>query len=107
MARSYHIFALPVTESNLIYAKKQQYSRISPDVILIYTDKKRPKGERISCEMLSPQDAVWIMECNDQIVKKLLKSNEETGINMMQFLDALERELQEEQRKGEPINGKY
>ncbi len=106
MARSYRIFALPVTTSNLTYAKKQQYSRISPDSILIYTDKKRPKGERVSGEMLSPQDAVWIMACNDQIVKNMLRNNEETGTNMMRFLDALERELQEEQRKGESINGK-
>ncbi len=107
MARSYRIFALPVTESNLIYARKQQYSRISPDAILIYTDKKRPKGERITSERLAPQDAVWIMACNDQIVKNMLQSNEESGRNMMQFLDALERELQEEQRKEESKNGKY
>lgn len=99
MPTQYKIFLLPTTQNNIMYAKKQIYSLISPDYILIYTPNKRVRGgKRISGEMLNARDQSWVQQCNDAIIQSAIKRNPNIADSMMRFLDCFESELSQIQK---------
>lgn len=102
MGKRFCVFALPLSEENITYAKKQTYSIVSPSYILIYTDKKRVKnGQRMNASELNARDQAWVQTCNDSIVANLIRSDTAYGERMMCFLDAFAEELEKIKKKQE------
>ena len=102
MGKRFCVFALPLSEENITYAKKQTYSMVSPSYILIYTDKKRVKnGQRMNASELNARDQAWVQTCNDSIVANLIQSDAEYSEKMMRFLDTFAEELEKIKKKQE------
>lgn len=100
MGKRFCVFALPLSEENIKYAKKQTYSMVSPSYILIYTDKKRVKnGQRMNASELNARDQAWVQTCNDSIVENLIQSDSEYSEKMMRFLDTFAEELEKIKKK--------
>ena len=100
MKRQYRVYVLPVTEQTLAYARKQPFYLIEESYVLVYSDKTRIKnGNTVPAETLSARDIAWVQSCNEQIVRELVRDDERTAQNMMQFLDRLAEELQNEREK--------
>ena len=95
MGKRFCVFALPLSEENITYAQKQIFSMVSPNCVLIYTDKKRVKGgQKLKVSELSQRDQAWIQTCQDSIVADILENDAETGERMMRFLDCFAEELE-------------
>lgn len=95
MGKRFCVFALPLSEENIIYAQKQMFSMVSPNCVLIYTDKKRVKGaQKMKVSELNQRDQAWIQTCQDSIVQNVLENDSETGERMMRFLDCFAEELE-------------
>lgn len=92
--RQYKIFALATTPSTVKYAKKQDFSLITPEYILVYTDKCTVRGGcRVNGKDLIPRDASWVQACNEKIVADELAANQNAADNIMSFLNSFEEEL--------------
>lgn len=92
--RQYKIFALKTTKDTVKYAQKQTFRLITPEYILIYTDKRTVRGGcRVNGKDLIPRDISWVQACNDQIVANELATNQNAADNIMSFLDSFEEEL--------------
>lgn len=102
MGKRFCVFALPLSEENIIYAQKQIFSMISPNCVLIYTDKKRVKGgQKLKVSELNQRDQAWIQTCQDSIVADILENDTETGERMMRFLDCFAEELEKVKNRKE------
>lgn len=102
MGKRFCVFALPLSEENITYAQKQTFSMISPNCVLIYTDKKRVKGgQKLKVSELSQRDQAWIQTCQDSIVADILENDTETGERMMRFLDCFAEELEKVKNRKE------
>lgn len=100
MKKQYLVYALPVTEQTVEYARKQPFYLIEESYVLVYSDKTRIKnGSVVPADALSARDIAWVQNCNEQIVRKLVREDEGTAQNMMHFLDRLAEELQNEREK--------
>lgn len=100
MLKTYSLYILDPQKNDLqSVSKRYRFFRVSPEYILVYTEKKKPVGavKVEKSERLSPTEIAWLMQCNMQIQEEIFRDNADMAKAMADFLKDLEKELKSEQ----------
>lgn len=105
---AYRLYAMSLSRKNVEYATSQQFSRVTTDYILIYTEKAKPKGaldiSGEDIEKLCDEDRRWLCGCNIIILAKQIDWEDPSLIrNLSESMEELEQELRD---KKEELDGK-
>jgi hypothetical protein len=78
--KTYALYALQLTEENVIKAMPERFMRATPDYILIYTDEEQPqKSVQIGIDdirRLTNADREWLSVCNLAVIRDEMARNE-------------------------------
>ena len=114
-SKTYALYALQLTEANVIRAMPERFVRATPDYILIYTDAEQPeKSVQIKMEdirRLTNADREWLSVCNLAVIRDEMARREpqilerlsstinylEAALKEAANADKKERELSDEQ----------
>ena len=106
--RKYRLFFLKYSVENVDFASEHRFTRVTPDYILIYTQRARlrpPCGKAIELKgsdlsSLTDLDREWILDCGRSVFSDILaKQNRESTERLVEMVDRLERELALEAEK--------
>lgn len=106
MARKirFRLYAMEPTEENIAYAYKEEYHRITPEYVLIYTRRAQKCALELRGEdllSLSDMDWMWLQECNVEILEKFVSEHEDSlKKSRDRFASELLEELQREEDNG-------
>lgn len=103
------LFALLYSTKNVEYAAKNRFVRVTPEYILIYTEKSRlkpPTGKAVEIKKdnlnkLTAMDESWLFDCGLSLLAEHTAKNADGLKNLSEMVDRLEAEL-EEVSKHEP-----
>lgn len=110
--KTYRLFALPLTISNIKIAADVRFSRATPTpepgYVLIYTDDDRPNGAYEITEndanLLSAADKRWLFDSNAAIIAEEIELQKPDILRgLSERVEALETELK---RKKEELSEK-
>lgn len=110
----YRLYAAPLVEASISAAEKARFSRVTatpaPGYVLIYTDGASPKGAMEitpdKTELLSVQDATWLVESNMRLAEERIQANSEAFLrDMSEKMTALESELKKQKEEMEKRGG--
>lgn len=109
--RGHRIYAMRVTEENVRWAAAERFQRITPDYLLVFSLRRKPKRAAAITEReagaLSKGDLKWLEDCGIVLVAEAMAQKQaETGARMKEMTERLETALEEEARKaGEGTHG--
>ena len=106
--KKYRLFAFPYSLENVEYASEFRFSRVTPEYILVYTQKARvrvPVGKATEVKendisLLSKMDEAWLFDCGLSLFADIAASQKKEDINKLsEMVNRLEEELEVESRK--------
>ncbi len=100
----FRLYAMEPTEENIACAFREEYHRITPEYVLIYTRRGQKSALELSGEdllSLSDMDWMWLQECNVEILEKFVSEHEDSlKKSRDRFASELLDELQREEDNG-------
>lgn len=112
--KKYRLYAAPLVDESISLAEKAKFSRVTatpaPGYVLIYTDGSSPKGAMEitpdKTELLSVQDATWLVQINMTLAEERIQANSEDFLrDMSEKMAALETELKKQKDEMEKRGG--
>lgn len=106
--KTYRLYAMPLTQSNIATAAAERFSRATPNpepgYVLVYTNGEKPKqAEEITegrTNLLSPADMRWLFDSNAAIIAEEMERNKpEILRGMSEKIEALEAELKRRKKE--------
>lgn len=106
--KKYRLFALPYSFENVEYASEFRFSRVTPEYILIYTQKARlvvPVGKAAEVKendisLLSKLDEAWLFDCGLSLFADIAANQKTEDVaRLSDMVSRLEEELEAETRK--------
>ena len=106
--KKYRLFFLKYSVENVDFASEHRFNRVTPDYILIYTQRARlrpPCGKCIELKggdlsSLTDMDREWILDCGRSVFSDILaKQSKESAGKLAEMVDRLEQELAKEAEK--------
>lgn len=96
------LFALLYSNENVEYAAKHRFARVTPDYILIYTDKSRlrpPVGNAVKVrkndlKKMTAQDETWLFDCGASLLAEHTAKDADGLKRLSEMVDRLEAELE-------------
>ena len=108
--RKYRLFFMLSSPENISFAARNRFTRITPEYILVYTQKARMKppvggvieiSSREDLFRLTATDREWVLDCARSVMyEDLMKSKAEAFYDLSQMVDRLEEELEAEAAGG-------
>lgn len=101
------LFAMLYSTENVDYAARFRFSRVTPDYILLYTDKARikpPTGKAAEIKEddlseLTAMDESWLFDCGITLLAERTAAHQEDGLKRFSdMVDRLEEELKAQKR---------
>ncbi len=101
------LFALLYSMENVTYAARFRFSRVTPDYILLYTEKARlkpPTGKAAEIRKedlpkLTAMDESWLFDCGISLLAERTAAHQAEGLNRLSdMVNRLEAELAAQQR---------
>lgn len=90
---TYRLYALRVNSKSIEAAGGERFHRVTPDYVLIYTDKGQPENSveitKDEVGRLTDGDSEWLLGCNVVII------NEETVNNIEDIKDSLSAKVEQ------------
>lgn len=104
--RKYRLFAIECSLENVEYASDFRFSRITPEYILVYVQRKRlnpPTGMSVEVreqdvKMLSKKDESWLFDCVVSLFADIAASKDrDTMERLTDMVNRFEQELEKEE----------
>ncbi len=96
----YRLFGMKPTSQNIARAARYGCYRATPGYLLVYTRGRKPPGSiSVKAEELSEGDALWLRQCNTEIIRQTVNDSQDIQKNMDAFLARLEDELEKERTR--------
>lgn len=106
--RKYRLFALVYSLENVNYASSFRFTRVTPEYILVYTQRSRikPPVGRVAevkendIALLSKMDEAWLFDCGISLFADFAtRQKAEDTERLTEMINRLEEELEAESRK--------
>lgn len=102
------LFALLYSTENVEYASRNRFVRVTPEYILIYTEKSRlkpPTGKAVEIKKenlhtLTAMDESWLFDCGLSLLAEHTANNQDGLKNLSDMVDRLEAKLEEVTKDG-------
>lgn len=106
--QKYRLFAMNYALENVDFASSFRFSRVTPEYILIYTQRKRlnpPVGKSIEVKeddisLLTKLDEAWLFDCGISLFADIATRQRKEDVDRLaDMVNRLEEELEVESRK--------
>lgn len=106
--QKYRLFAMNYALENVDFASSFRFSRVTPEYILIYTQRKRlnpPVGKAIEVKeddisLLTKLDEAWLFDCGISLFADIATRQRKEDVDRLaDMVNRLEEELEVESRK--------